>query len=367
VEQNKQQWQQVTVLGGGSFGTALAQHLARIGLRVRLWVRRAEVAREINTSHRNTNYFADVLHAGITATSKPAVAMEGSDVCIVAVPSVAIRETLLAHKPYIQHGMPLILGTKGIEEQSLWTMAEVAADMLGAEVAKRILVMSGPSFAHEIMANQPTAVVMAGEDEDLTVACSRLFYSPTFRVYTSRDKVGVEIGGALKNVMAIVAGAITGLGLGQNARAAFVTRGLAEMTRFVMAKGGDPLTLLGLSGVGDLLLTCTGSYSRNRAVGEALGRGETVDNACQSVHQVAEGIFTAKAAYTLAKKLKIRAPLTDAVYRMVFAGEAAWSVIDNLLQTLPGVELPSVSWVYGGDAAEPMGKAKDEGGGCGRA
>ncbi|HET6346399.1 MAG TPA: NAD(P)H-dependent glycerol-3-phosphate dehydrogenase, partial [Myxococcota bacterium] len=225
------------------------------------------------------------------------------------------------------------------EGDTLMTMDEVAMDVLGAAWQPNIVALSGPSFAREIMQEQPTAVVLACIDENLALNISRAVFCDYFRAYCSTDVIGVEMGGALKNVMAIAAGALAGMGMGDNARAAMITRGVAEISRLAVAKGGNPLTLLGLAGVGDLVLTCTGGLSRNRAVGQALGEGKSVDVAVSGVRQVAEGVRTAAAAYRLAQKLGVDAPITSAVYRVLYEELPMRDAVLELVRRAPGREL----------------------------
>lgn len=330
--------QRVTVLGSGSFGTALAQLFARQGQTVRLWSRHAAQAAAINLSRRNPEYLSEfVLLPAITATASLAEALQDSEWVVVALPSHALRATLTAAKPHLRL-QPLVIGTKGIEHETLMTMDEVAIDVLGEAWQDRVLALSGPSFAREIMAEQPTAVVLACRDEALAQSVARLLFCDSFRAYCSTDMVGVEMGGALKNVMAIAAGAISGLGLGDNTRAAIITRGIAEITRLAVAKGGNPLTLLGLAGVGDMILTCTGGLSRNRAVGQALGEGTSVEAAVRGVRQVAEGVQTAAAAYHLAQRLGVDVPITSAVYRVLHADLPMRDAVQELVRREPGRE-----------------------------
>jgi glycerol-3-phosphate dehydrogenase (NAD(P)+) len=331
--------QRTLVLGGGSFGTALAQVLARRSIDVVLYTRTPEVAAAINAEHRNPSYLTRfVLQHSITATTDLQAGCHGCDSVVVALPSSALRAGLEAARTFWQRPMPLVIGTKGIEPDSLMTMDEVALDVLGSAWAPWVVALSGPSFAHELMEEQPTAVVLACRNVALAESLARQLFSAAFRPYSSPDTVGVEMGGALKNVMALAAGALTGMGLGHNSRAAMMTRGLAEIGRLAVAKGGDPMTLMGLAGMGDLVLTCTGDLSRNRAVGEAIGRGQTVAQACQSVGQVAEGVHTARAAYALAQKLNVEAPIIQAVHRVLFEQVPVHQALADVMQRMPGRE-----------------------------
>lgn len=331
--------QHVAVLGGGSFGTALAQHLARRGQQVRLWVRDAAQAEAIGATRRNPHYLSDfVLHDSITASADMAVALAGSQWVVSAMTSASLRSALCLARPHLRDQI-LVIGTKGIEDDTLFTMDTVACDVLGADYQAKIVALSGPSFAREIMQERPTAVVLASHHEALAQRIAPLFFCDTFRAYCTDDVIGVELGGALKNVMAIAAGAISGLGLGENARAAMITRGLAEMTRLSVAQGGHVLTMLGLAGVGDLVMTCTGGLSRNRAVGEALGQGKPVEEAIASVHQVAEGVRTALAARRLSERVNVDAPIIHAVYRVLYEKLAIRDAVLELVRREPGREL----------------------------
>jgi len=328
----------VGVLGAGSFGTALAQLCARQGERVTLWMRSAERAHAINHGHRNPDYLSEFdLSWKITATDDLHRAVD-VDWLIVALPSQAVRSTLASLAAELRP-MPLVLAAKGIENDTLMTMAEVVADVLGAERSAKTLALSGPSFAKEIVQERPTAVVLACRDEALAEDMARRFFSDSFRAYCSPDVAGVEMGGALKNVMAIAAGAISGMGLGDNTRAALITRGLAEITRLAVAKGANPLTLLGLSGVGDLVLTCTGALSRNRALGQALGEGKTLEEGLRHIRQVAEGVHTSAAAKRLADALGIEAPIIQAIYRVLHEGQPVRDALVDLVRRAPGREL----------------------------
>lgn len=332
--------QHVLVLGGGSFGTALAQLFARRGIKVSLHVRTPGVAAAINQSRRNPNYLSEfALHANITATACLKTGMALCDTIVSGLPSHALRDVMTELSAHLGAPRPLIIGTKGIEPDTLMTMDEVTQDVLGDRVAPFIVALSGPSFAREMMREHPTAVVLACRDEALAQRIAQPLFCETFRPYCSTDVVGVEMGGALKNIMALAAGALVGLGLGDNSRAAMITRGIAEISRLAIAKGGDPLTLMGLAGVGDLVLTCTGALSRNRAVGEAMGRGLSLQEACAQVGQVAEGIGTTKAAFALAQKLNVQVPITRAVYQVLYKQMPAAQALQQIMQRAPGREL----------------------------
>ena len=332
-------WKRAAVLGGGSFGTSLAELVARRGQSVTLWVRREEQAAAINTTRRNPSYLSDFeLHPSLEATSDLTRAVEDVDWVIVAVPSQAIRTVLSACAEVIA-GKPIVLAAKGIERGTLMTMEEVAIDVLGEEHRPKLMALSGPSFAREIMLGYPTAVVVACIHEALASKVADYLFCDTFRAYTTNDIVGVEVGGALKNVMAIAAGGVIGMGLGSNVRATLMTRGLSEMTRIAIAKGGNPLTLSGLSGVGDLTLTCTGGLSRNRMVGELMGKGRSLKEALEEIGQVAEGVETAKSAYELSQKLDVEVPIIDTIHQVLHLDVPAQDAFLSLVRRPTGTEL----------------------------
>jgi glycerol-3-phosphate dehydrogenase (NAD(P)+) len=328
----------VAVLGGGSFGTALAELTARRGFGVRLWMRDGEAVRALNRTHKNPRYLSQFeLHRSVVATDDLKGAVSDAAWVLVAVPSHSMRGVLTSARGALGSA-PIVLAAKGIENETLMTMDEVATDTLGAAVRARLLTLSGPSFAREIVAGQPTAVVLACADEPLAREVASDLFSDTFRAYTSSDVIGVEMGGALKNVMAIASGVVSGLGLGDNTRAAIVTRGLAEITRLAVAKGAHPMTLAGLSGVGDLVLTCTGGQSRNRTLGQLMGEGKTLEQALAQIREVVEGVNTARSAHLLAQKLGVEARITRAVYQGLFEGVSVREAVAALVRRPPGSE-----------------------------
>ena len=336
---NKSAYKKVTVFGGGSFGTALAELCARQDQEVVLWMRDEAQAKAINETRHNPRYLSDyALHAGIRATADLNEALATPDWVIIAIPSQVVRSLLERCKERMPD-VPLVLAAKGIENGTLKTMEEVVTDVLGDGWDDRTLAMSGPSFAKEIVQGLPTAVVVACRHEPLAASICDILFSDVFRAYSSSDVVGVEIGGALKNVMAIAAGGVSGMKLGMNVRAALVTRGLSEMTKIALAKGANPLTLSGLAGVGDLMLTCTGGLSRNRAVGHALGEGKTLEQAQEAIGQVAEGVRTAKSAYELVQSLDVDCPIIETVYRVLYENEPVLEAFQGLVRRHPGQEM----------------------------
>ena len=323
----------VAVLGGGAYGTALAQVLAAAGREVLLWVRDEERAGAMQQTRENSTYLPGFkLHDSIYVTSDLASTARASW-AVVAVPSSGIR-SVLQNAAFLRN-IPVVVAAKGIEYPSLKTMHEVAVDVLGVESALRVLALSGPSFAKEIMAGDPTAVVLAGYDANLAKALAEQFFCDVFRVYVSTDVVGVELGGALKNVIAIAAGAVSGLGFGDNTRTALITRGVAEMTRIAVARGAEPMTLSGLSGLGDLVLTCTGAQSRNRRFGEALARAGSAEDVLKNSSDLVEGVFTAQAAHGLATELAVDAPITRAVYQVLFEKVSVQEALLEVLRRPP--------------------------------
>jgi glycerol-3-phosphate dehydrogenase (NAD(P)+) len=316
----------VAILGAGSWGTALAVHLTRAGERVTLWARNPEVADRARRERRNPWYLSDiVLPDGVEPTADVAAALAGATLVIVAVPSEFFAATLARLGPVTA---PVVSATKGFEPGRHRRMSEVLAERWpGAPAA----VLSGPTFAREVALAQPTAAVIASRDEALADDLQRRLGSRELRLYTNRDVVGVEVGGATKNVIALATGLADGLGLGENARAALVTRGLAEITRLAVALGGDQATLAGLAGLGDLVLTATGTHSRNRALGMALARGESPLAAQRASRMVAEGVPTVGAALALAARHGVALPIAAEVAAVLFDGKPPAAALASLL------------------------------------
>ncbi|HOX44910.1 MAG TPA: NAD(P)H-dependent glycerol-3-phosphate dehydrogenase [Myxococcota bacterium] len=309
----------VGVIGAGAWGTALAQLLASKGDEVRLWAYEPEVAEDIRQRHENRVYLAGIeLHPALGCTTSLGEAVDGAGLVLSVMPSHVVREIMGRLAPLLPVGVPLVSATKGIENDSLMTVGEVLEDVLPIVYHPMLAFLSGPSFAREVALLRPTAVSVAARYERVAVAVQQQVAGPTFRAYTTTDVVGVELGGALKNVIAIAAGAADGLGLGHNAVAALITRGLAEVTRLAVKRGANPLTLSGLSGMGDLVLTCTGALSRNRQVGQKLAQGLRREDIVRDMRQVAEGILTARAAHRLATREEIDMPICAHVYRMLY-------------------------------------------------
>jgi glycerol-3-phosphate dehydrogenase (NAD(P)+) len=316
------------VVGGGSWGTAVAAHLVRAGHAVRIWAREREVALEITEAHRNSAFLpAASLPEGLEATDDLREAVAAAETAIIAVPSEHCRRIYAELATVLGPGVPVVSATKGLELDSLRRMTEVAGEELPGHPAA---VLSGPSFALEVAREQPTAIVVASRVDSLAEALQRALSTRSFRVYASGDVIGVELGGALKNIIAIAAGIIDGLGYGHNTVAALITRGLAEISRLGAALGGRPDTLAGLAGLGDLVLTCTGGLSRNRGLGQALARGQSLVDAT-SGKTVAEGVRTTRAACELAARAEVEMPIADQMREVLYAGKPPRVAVDELM------------------------------------
>jgi glycerol-3-phosphate dehydrogenase (NAD(P)+) len=317
------------VVGAGAWGTALADLLARNGHEVRLWAYEPDVVESINGKHENVRFLGGhALSPSVAATGDIRHAVENAELVTLATPSHVLRRIIKSAAASLPRSAPLVVASKGIEKETLALMTDVAEQEIpGATV----VAISGPSFAVEVVSCQPTAVVVASRKSEAAGVAQRAFSSPYFRTYTHSDVIGVELGGALKNVMAVATGIAEGLGLGFNARAALVTRGLAEMTRLGIALGAEQSTFAGLAGLGDLVLTCTGSLSRNRAVGFELGKGRKLDDVLRDRETVAEGVVTAQSARELAAREGVEMPIVDTVNRVLFEGQSARSAIAALM------------------------------------
>jgi glycerol-3-phosphate dehydrogenase (NAD(P)+) len=317
------------VIGAGAWGTALADILARNGNDVRMWAYEWDVVESINRAHQNRRFLSGcVLHDNIVAFNDIGEALKGADLVTFATPSHVLRTIAKTAAGDIASGVPVVIASKGIERETLALMTDVAAQEIPHAT---VVALSGPSFAAEVVAQQPTAVVVASTDADAALFSQQTFSSIHFRTYTHSDVIGVEVGGALKNVMAVATGIAEGLGLGFNARAALITRGLAEMTRLGVKLGGEPATLAGLAGLGDLVLTCTGSLSRNRAVGLEVGRGRSLDSVLAGKDTVAEGVITTRSAHALARREDVEMPIVDAVHKVLFESQPARDAIGALM------------------------------------
>jgi glycerol-3-phosphate dehydrogenase (NAD(P)+) len=323
------------VLGAGAWGAALADRLARNAHDVRLWAYEPDVAESVNSAHRNRFLAGVDLSPSIVASTDVKEVVQGAEFVVLVAPSHVTRAVAESAQPYLSRDAVVVVASKGIEQHSLARMTEVAADVFGRSGA---VALSGPTFAAEVARNQPAAIVAACTERAPAEQVQRLFHGPAFRVYTQHDVVGVELGGAVKNVMAVATGIAEGLGLGFNARAALITRGLAEMTRLGVALGADPATFAGLAGMGDLVLTCTGQLSRNRSLGVEIGAGKTLDEALVGRDTVAEGVITTRSARELAKRAGVDMPIVDAVFSVLFDGQAPRDAIVDLMNRDPRAE-----------------------------
>jgi glycerol-3-phosphate dehydrogenase (NAD(P)+) len=317
------------IIGGGAWGTALTTVVCRAGGRATLWARDPAIVAAINKRHENPVYLPGIsLDPTTLATTEPASALADAEAAILAVPAQFLRGVLDVLSPHLRAPIPLLLAAKGIEADSLLTMAELVARLLSENPTA---ILSGPSFAVEVARGLPTAITIAARDQNLADAFATALGSPRFRPYTATDPIGVEIGGAVKNVLAIACGIVEGRGLGDNARAALITRGLAEMVRLGVAKGAVAATFRGLSGLGDLVLTCSAPQSRNYALGFALGRGEALPDYLAARRSVAEGVATATAVRQLAAGLGVEMPITEAVDAVLHRSMPIDAMIDQLL------------------------------------
>jgi glycerol-3-phosphate dehydrogenase (NAD(P)+) len=320
-----------SIIGAGSFGTAMAMVASRCGNEVLLWAHDERVAEGIARDHSNPSYLAGLkLDGRVRATHSLFEAARFSDTIFMIVPSHYYRAVLSELKPHLTKTVNVISGTKGIENDTLDRMSAVTAAVLGDKL-RAFAVLSGPTFALEAARGDPTAAVVASIEAELSEAIQRALSCTTFRLYNTTDVTGVELGGSLKNVIAIAAGVVEGLGLGFNTNAALITRGLHEISKLGIALGGRPETFAGLAGIGDLVLTCTGSLSRNRSVGVALGQGKRLENIVDDTKFVAEGIKTARAAKELAERHSIDMPITMEMYRVLYENESPPKAIERLM------------------------------------
>ena len=310
---------QIGVIGAGSWGTTLANLLAKKGFEVSLWAYENDLVQAIATARENPLYLPGVkLSEKIFPTNSLKEVCQHKDFLISVSPSQVVRQVIQEIHSYLSPQVKIVSATKGIENNTLFTMSKVLKEALAFNDGERLAVLSGPSFALEVGREVPTAVTIASENQELAGEVQHIFSTPYFRVYTNPDVVGVELGGALKNIIAIATGISDGLGFGCNTRAALITRGLAEMSRLALKMGANPLTLAGLAGLGDLVLTCTGELSRNRSVGVKLGEGIGLTQILRDMKMVAEGIKTTKSASDLSKKMNVEMPITEQTYNILY-------------------------------------------------
>jgi glycerol-3-phosphate dehydrogenase (NAD(P)+) len=332
----------VCVIGAGSWGTAIAQHLAGAGHAVRLWAYEPEVAAAINERHENTRFLSGVaLNPGLTASADMAQALAGAEMAALVMPTHVFRAVLTQAAPHLPERAVLVSCSKGIEQSTGYTMLEVAEEVLPKNFHRRLACLSGPSFAREVAKGVPTAVTVASRSDEIARYVQTAFATARFRVYTSFDLAGVEIGGAVKNPLAIAAGMVAGLKLGHNTLAALITRGLAEMTRLAMARGAQMATLAGLAGLGDLVLTCTSPQSRNYLVGQRLGLGEKIGAITASLAgAVAEGVHNTRTVLELAKSSRVEMPIIAAVHAVIYEDQPPHQALDALMTRSLKSELP---------------------------
>lgn len=336
--------EKVAVIGAGSWGTALALVLADNGHEVRLWGHKQEQIDEINSKHTNEKYLPNLkLPETIVGISSLSAALEGMDIIILAVPTKAIREVLGKIREFQKFPLTIVHVSKGIEPDSLLRISEMIEQELPSSVLKDIVVLSGPSHAEEVSLRHPTTVTVSSENMDAANMVQDLFMNQHFRVYTNPDVIGVEIGGALKNIIALAAGISDGLGYGDNAKAALITRGLTEIARLGTKMGANPLTFLGLSGIGDLIVTCTSVHSRNWRAGNMLGKGKKLDEVLESMGMVVEGVRTTKAAYQLSEKYNVKMPITESLYGVLFNDNNPKEAVDQLMGRLKTNEMEDLT------------------------
>jgi glycerol-3-phosphate dehydrogenase (NAD(P)+) len=322
----------IGVIGAGGWGTALAKVLADKGEHVTLWCHGGDSFREITEYRENRTYLAGiVLPANLSATRSLEEAVENKALVICALPSHVVRQVLSLVAPKLGRAATLLCGTKGLEEERLRTMAELFIDIFGAARKRHHAFLSGPTFAIEVAQQLPAAVTVAAYDDAVARSVQQILSTRNLRVYTSPDVIGVQIGGVVKNVIAIAAGISDGLQLGQNARAALITRGLAEMSRLAVRMGADPLTLAGLPGLGDLILTCTGDLSRNRAVGLQIAAGKSLQEITGSTRMIAEGVRNTRSLRSRANQLGVEMPIVDQMYEVLYAGKKPAEAVHDLM------------------------------------
>jgi glycerol-3-phosphate dehydrogenase (NAD(P)+) len=334
--------ERIGVIGAGSWGTTLANLLAERDF-VDLWVFEEDLCRDMARERENKIFLPGVrLADGIRLTHSLEEAFTGKDILVCVLPSHAVREIFCGARPYIQDNALIVSATKGLEDRSHRTVSQVVREIIGNSRKAEIACLSGPSFAKEVSRKLPTAVAVAGTNPEAVRKARDLFSRPYFRVYTNPDLMGVELGGTIKNVMAIAAGAADGLGFGHSSRAALITRGLAEMTRVGVKMGAEARTFSGLAGLGDLVLTCTGDLSRNRSLGLELGKGRPLPAILGEMRMVAEGLRTTKALWELAKQLEVEMPITEKVHGILYEGKDPREAVAELMSRQPRSEVERV-------------------------
>lgn len=333
----------VAVLGAGSWGTALAIVLADNKHDVKLWTHRSEQAELINTTNKNEKYLEIMIPEQIYATNNLKEAVSGADAVVIVVPTKAVREVTRQMKDMLDHSVTIIHASKGIEPETFKRVSEIIDEEINHYNYEDIVVLSGPSHAEEVAMRQPTTVTVCSINETKAQYAQDLFINNSFRVYTSTDIVGIELGGALKNIIALGAGISDGLGFGDNAKAALITRGLAEITRLGASLGANPLTFLGLPGVGDLVVTCTSVHSRNWQAGNLLGSGQKLEEVLDRMGMVVEGVRTTKAAYYFAKEQQVEMPITNGIYEILYNNQDPKEIVEQLMNRTKREELDDLS------------------------
>ncbi|MGN7386637.1 NAD(P)H-dependent glycerol-3-phosphate dehydrogenase [Sporosarcina sp. SAFN-015] len=335
--------ERVSVIGAGSWGTAIAFVLAENGHDCLLWTRRAEQAAEINDQHTNASYLPGItLPANLKAISDLEAAVNHSDMIVIAVPTKAIRDLCTDIDKIVSNPKLIVHVSKGIEPDSLKRISEVIEEEISSDNRQAIVALSGPSHAEEVVLRHPTTITAASFDSEAAKRVQDLFMNQYFRVYTNDDLIGVEIGAALKNVIALAAGISDGIGYGDNAKAALITRGLAEITRLGMKMGANPLTFSGLTGLGDLIVTCTSVHSRNWKAGNLLGQGKSLDEVISGMGMVIEGVRTTKAAHQLSERYGVSMPLTEALYSILFDNVPPKEAVDQLMSRMKKQEIEDI-------------------------
>ncbi len=329
----------VSVIGGGAWGTTLAHLLAEKGYSISQWIFEKEVVNAVNARRENTVYLPGVaLSHRIRATGSFEEALTGAALVVFVAPSHVARKIAGDFAPLVKPGTPIVSAAKGIENETLMLMTDIFRDVFSPAHHGDFMVLSGPSFAKEVCLRQPTAVSLAATDPDSARRVQSMLSTPFFKVFTTPDLIGVQVGGALKNVIALAAGGADGLGFGHNTRAALITRGLLELMKVGVALGADRRTFYGLSGMGDLVLTCTGELSRNRTVGFLIGQGRTLDQILQETKTVAEGVKTTRSAHALARRHGLELPIIEEVYKVLFDGKDPKQAVQDLMERAPGDE-----------------------------
>ncbi|WP_064091019.1 NAD(P)H-dependent glycerol-3-phosphate dehydrogenase [Rossellomorea aquimaris] len=340
--------QKITVIGAGSWGTALSMVLADNGLEVRLWGHKEDQINEINQHHTNQKYLKEVeLPESIIGYSNLQQSIEEIDTIILAVPTKAIRPVLRQIQEVQSTPLTIVHVSKGIEPDSLLRISEMIEDEMESKNLHAVVVLSGPSHAEEVSLRHPTTVTVSSKDMKAAESVQDMFMNQNFRVYTNPDLLGVEIGGALKNIIALAAGITDGLGYGDNAKAALITRGLAEIARLGTKMGANPLTFSGLTGIGDLIVTCTSVHSRNWRAGNMLGKGRNLEEVLDNMGMVVEGVRTTKAAHQLAEKYEVKMPITDALYEVLFNNVEAKEAVDHLMARVKTNEMEDLVNILG--------------------